>query len=105
MKQKAFRSKKYLKWISEQCCAACGHWPPCDPAHQRILGGGGMALKPPDNHVIPLCRDCHQAEHSNGVTAVWGVTANERRCFTEHIQRLCDQYFKSYENEQEGIKF
>lgn len=64
LKQKAFRSKKYLKWVKEQDCCNCQA--PADDAHHLIGVGnmGGMGTKAPDDTAVPLCRGCHTAVHN-----------------------------------------
>jgi len=61
----------YLNWLKTQPCAN----PRCEgfggdvvPAHQRILGNGGVGLKPPDEDALPLCTNCHHKEHQGAVT-------------------------------------
>ena len=53
-----WKSKRYLKWISQKSCIACMQPGPVDPHHvslmTNIVGG-----KPPDSHAVPLCRRCH----------------------------------------------
>ena len=94
--------KKYRKFIAGQNCAKCdvfltNH---IAPAHQRILGGGGMALKPHDKDILPLCTipgiDCHGKEH-NGAVTFWeqGTKAKTKI----YVQGLCDGYIKSYTEE------
>jgi predicted HNH restriction endonuclease len=34
--------------------------------HYKGLKGGGMAIKPTDYHVIPLCAECHNLWHRMG---------------------------------------
>ena len=94
MKNKPYRSKKYLAWISEQPCAQCWKYPPSDPAHQRILQGAGMGKKPPDNHVLPLCHDCHTIEHTKGVMELWpGYEKEELR---DKIRAMCEKYYQKW---------
>lgn len=67
IKEKFWRNKHYRKFISTKPCARCGRLNPPnddghqlnDPHHERALGGGGTAIKPPDSHTIPLCHECH----------------------------------------------
>jgi hypothetical protein len=35
------------------------------PHHERIGGGGGIALKPSDVYLMPLCGGCHNIRHSS----------------------------------------
>lgn len=93
--------RKYRKWISEQPCAKCDvrltNY--IAPAHQRILGGGGMALKPHDKDILPLCTipgiDCHGKEHKGAVT-FWGQGTKSQT--KSYVQGLCDEHIKRYEN-------
>lgn len=62
LKEGLWRSRQYLDFISYQPCARCGQMNPDgrnDPHHERALGGGGTALKPPDSYAVPLTHDCH----------------------------------------------
>lgn len=42
-------------------CFTCGAAPPSDPSHLTSRGAGGL-----DDAVIPQCRRCHSALHSEG---------------------------------------
>ncbi len=62
IKQKAFRSKKYLKWVKSQPCMMSGQ--PADDAHHGIgLKLGGMGTKAPDSACMPLIRAHHSEMH------------------------------------------
>lgn len=62
----------HQKWIrTEWACAACGTMGdesnPIQAAHLRLGTGGGMALKPSDRWILPLCFTCHQTDqHQHG---------------------------------------
>ena len=102
-KTKPFRSKKYLAWVSSLPCEICGKQPPCDPAHQRILNGGGTGLKPPDNQTLPSCDDCHIAgEHNGGVVTLWKTKRPElwgpgkletKQDLRDYIRMRCASYY------------
>lgn len=62
-KRKAFRSKKYLKWVKTLDCAMCGIEDSSDPHHMIATQMGGMGTKAPDSACMPLCRRCHRALH------------------------------------------
>jgi len=70
-KTKNQRNKGYRKHIETYACIN----PKCGEArdgyiashHCRHLGSGGMALKPPDYHCIPLCSTCHNNVHRHGI--------------------------------------
>lgn len=59
---------KYPDFIRSKPCSISGCPNKSVLAHQRILGGGGFKLKPPDTHAVPLCEDHHNEEHSGSIT-------------------------------------
>lgn len=92
--------KKYRLWIRQQPCAGCGRFTEnyIAAAHMRILGRGGMALKPPDKDLLPLCTlpgiDCHGKEHRGAITFFKQGTKSKTK---EYVQKLCDEHIKRYE--------
>lgn len=90
--------KKYKEWIKKQpCCnpecpGNCGQ---IVAAHQRILGRGGIALKPPDFDLLPLGVDCHAKEHDGAVT-FWGQ--GNKPDTKDFVQGLCDDHYTRYKN-------
>ena len=59
------KSRKYLKWVSEQPCIYCGK--ESQAHHLRILAlGSGMSKKVPDYFTLPVCYE-HHAECHNGI--------------------------------------
>lgn len=65
LKQKAWRSEKYLKWVKSLPCCNCGA--PADDPHHAIglrLGVSGMGMTAPDSLAMPLCRGCHTLLHN-----------------------------------------
>ena len=52
----------YIGMVKSSPCCVCGR-EPVDPAHFPISRGAGAA----DNDVIPLCRECHDEQHRDGV--------------------------------------
>ncbi len=90
-KIKPFRSKKYLKAVSELPCCICG-LTPCDPHHIKGKEYGGMALKPSDNLTMPLCHDHHTQLHAHGYKA-WEMKHGHQ---VDHVrrtqERLKDEY-------------
>jgi len=89
-------SKKYREWIKKQEC--CG--PDCPggcgdivPAHMRILGRGGMGIKPPDSDLLPLGVFCHALEHSGSVS-FWGM--GTKAATKKYVQKLCDQHIQDF---------
>lgn len=75
------RSEAYLAFIrSEPCMGICGesehlrngpNFTGIEAAHCRILGGGGVGLKPSDFYAIPLCNRCHGMQHQKGERTFW----------------------------------
>lgn len=47
-------------------CLRCNKPPPSDKAHVRTGTGGGIAIKPDDKYILPLCRECHSYQHQIG---------------------------------------
>lgn len=58
----------YTRWVKRQPCCGCGNISD-DPHHITGHGFGGAGTKACDLLVIPLCRLCHEALHSN--TKAW----------------------------------
>jgi hypothetical protein len=69
-KSPPLRDRKYLDAVREMPCILSG-LVPSDPAHIRFGGGGGMGMKPPDNHVLPLAPHLHREQHQIGERAFW----------------------------------
>lgn len=64
-----YRSDQYLAFIRKHKCLMCGN--PETIAHHEPLGCGGIAIKAPDTHAVPLCVNCHHLRHVLGKTAFW----------------------------------
>lgn len=92
--------KKYREWIIKRPCAKCHNYIAnyIAPAHQRILGGGGMGYKPHDKDLLPLCTipdiNCHGLEHRGSVT-FWeqGTKAKTKK----YVQQLCNEHLREYD--------
>ena len=73
------RDNGHLAYIRRLSCAACGRAGPCDAAHVRMpdLERGkrytGKAEKPSDRWTVPLCRPCHETQHSGSEAAFWSA--------------------------------
>lgn len=69
------RDAKYLAWLRELPCVACGRTSTdsycSQAAHVRVGGDGGMGLKPSDYRAVPLCFMCHRAQHDYGERTFW----------------------------------
>jgi len=88
--------KKYRKWIASQECSYCGIFAlnGIAPHHERILGGGGTGLKPPDTDLLPLCKFCHTQRHDKGAITFWqqGTKAKTKT----FCRKMCDEYNYKY---------
>ncbi|MCK5616199.1 DUF968 domain-containing protein [Candidatus Pacearchaeota archaeon] len=90
-----FRSKAYLEFIKTLPCVVCGReageYLSVVPAHQK-LGEGGIGIKPPDTHCLPLCHYCHTHEHRGERTFWQGVNINRERiiikCLTLYLEKI-----------------
>lgn len=94
-KTKAYRNEKYLQFIREKPSLYSGKsGTSADPtvaAHQKF-GKGGIAIKPPDTHAVPLLFSEHLVEHL-GVKTFWGdqYEALPLRCLeyvTDYLQSI-----------------
>ncbi len=71
------RDNRHLAFVRRLPCAACGIAGPCDAAHLRAgdiaIGKRhtGKAEKPSDRWTMPLCRPCHERQHSGAELAFW----------------------------------
>ena len=67
------RCDAHLQYLRGFICAAsdqgCGG--KIEAAHVRMCGDGGMALKPGDDRVVPLCARHHQIQHQIGERRFW----------------------------------
>ena len=78
----AIEDRKYLDWLRTQPCIVSleespVERPSSEPAHLRLLGGGGTALKPGDNHAVPLHHWLHKQEQRLGPQRFWAQMAEE----------------------------
>lgn len=77
------RDNRHLAFIRRLPCAACGIAGPCDAAHLRAgditIGKRptGKAEKPSDRWATPLCRPCHERQHSGAELAFWSALGIE----------------------------
>lgn len=71
------RDNAHLSYVRRLPCASCGIAGPCDAAHVRMpdLSRGkrytGKGEKPSDRWTVPLCRPCHERQHSGSEAAFW----------------------------------
>lgn len=60
LKQKTFRSKKYLEFVRGLPCVVCKSRDNVVAHHESFLEDrGGTSIKSSDALAIPLCHDCH----------------------------------------------
>jgi hypothetical protein len=73
-----YRSRKYLEFVRSQLCTAPCCLRQADHTHHfaRSAGGGGVACKPHDTYVVPLCAEHHREVHQTGML---------RDCFTSEL--------------------
>jgi hypothetical protein len=74
------KDPSHLALVRQCPCLSCGLDIGCEPAHVRYASAAygrssGMARKPLDSDVVPLCADCHRlgraAQHSGNEEAFW----------------------------------
>lgn len=76
-KQGRVVDKAHLAFIRRLPCLVCCAEGLSDAAHirfgdvERGKPHGGMGMKPDDKWTVPLCRDCHQKQHSQNERAFW----------------------------------
>jgi hypothetical protein len=92
IKVKNLRDAKWLIAVREMECVVCNATP-CEPAHIRLGGQGGIALKPPDDCVVPLCHAHHAEQHRIGERTFWskkfaGDPIFMIRCLTAYAKQL-----------------
>lgn len=64
LKQKRWRSIKYIDWVKTLDCVLCGNQAD-DPHHIKGIGNmSGASLTAPDWAAMPMCRKCHTRIHA-----------------------------------------
>lgn len=56
----------HREWIRSLRCVSCRRPPPSDPHHVRTAANSGVAIKPHDWFLIPLCHTHHLEYHRLG---------------------------------------
>jgi hypothetical protein len=64
-------------------CWTCGAPPPSDPSHLKTRGADGL-----DEHVIPQCRRCHRALHSEGIHSFFVKRGLDRHQLLDRMRAL-----------------
>ena len=76
-RQPRVKDNKHLAWIREQPCVICGDDTTVEAAHIRVGSlphakpHTGMAEKPSDQWVLPLCGKHHREQHACGDELKW----------------------------------
>jgi len=69
LKEKTFRSPKYLRWVRELPCCHCGTYYEVQAHHAiGVSLGGTMGGKQSDITVLPLCASHHQLLHAGNLS-------------------------------------
>lgn len=85
------RDRKYLNFLHTQPCLFCGELGEGNCGHHlKACKSGGVGLKAPDNHTVPICWVCHLELHNHGEKTFlkkWGMEMNqfEARELTENL--------------------
>lgn len=92
------RDNGHLAFVRRLPCAACPHPGPCDPAHLRLADAArgkpytGKGVKPDDRWTTPLCRPCHERQHSGSETAFWSALGIDPISLCEAIYAVSGDY-------------
>lgn len=79
------RDRAYLNLVRAEPCIVTRVTGQCEPAHLRLLGSGGTAMKPSDARCLPLHHELHRRQSNEGELAVWLWCANE---YPDFLARL-----------------
>lgn len=74
------RDRKWLDHLRTQPCIVTGQGE-TEPAHLRLLGSGGMGLKPSDARAVPLHWKLHRLQSQMGEGRAWLTFAQEYPTF------------------------
>jgi hypothetical protein len=75
----AYGSDERVRWIQSLPCVACGARP-SEAAHIRSKAAGGLWAD-----VLPLCRSCHRAQHSEGIRTFQARRSLDLRTIADRI--------------------
>lgn len=64
------RDARYLAFVREHRCCACGARENIE-AHHWAWNGKGIGTKPDDHRTVPLCQRCHDTFHATGKLRSW----------------------------------
>jgi hypothetical protein len=91
------RNADYLDFVRSLPCTYSGLHDGVVAHHCRILGGGGMGLKPSDYRCVPLTEVQHRQLHQMGEGAYWRKLGRDPRILVIAIMRM---YLKERFNER-----
>jgi len=69
-KHKNIRDRSYILWLRNQPSLIPYGTGDIVPHHIKMFGGGGIALKPPDDHCIPIYQSIHDDIGQNGERSI-----------------------------------
>lgn len=69
-KSPPLRDRAYLDHLRERPCIVTG-LSGCEPAHLRLLGSGGMGMKPSDARAVPLYWELHRQQNNTAEIRTW----------------------------------
>lgn len=71
---------------------------PIEAAHVRLGSGAGMGEKPSDWRAVPLCKEHHQLQHTQGERTFWATyEAASNKTVEDLIDALCRESPKARE--------
>lgn len=76
--------RSYLDYLRDQPCIVTGKRD-VEPAHLRLLGSGGVGLKPNDSRALSLYWELHRRQSTEGELPVWLWCVNEYPDFLERL--------------------
>ena len=96
-KAQIVRDRKYLDYLQNQPCIVTKKRD-VEPAHLRLLGSGGMSLKPSDARALPLYWELHrEQDNKNGEGMFWVRMANEHPMFLwEMLIEVAEQRYERW---------
>lgn len=83
-KNPPLRDRAYLDWLRDQPCIVT-QLTPCEPAHLRLLGSGGMGMKPGDDRAVPLYWELHRQQNNTAEIKTWQWWAQDYPMFLAEL--------------------
>ena len=88
---RSHRDSSYLAFVRTQPCCISGLTTGVVAHHVRMMGGGGVGLKPSDYLSVPLHHEVHQKLHSQGEGAFWAEKDVRPVAVMERLLTQCVQ--------------